>query len=85
VYLYRKTTRTFCLYLMRQNTEGNQLILKFSRLEKNGLPLSNAKFKLFIPITLPSEGKVLGTSWKPVKEGTHKPSFQGKWVYSVFV
>jgi hypothetical protein len=38
---------------MRQNTEGNQIILKVPRLENNVHPLQNADFKLYILVTLP--------------------------------
>ena len=54
VYWYRKA-ELFCLYLMRQNTEGNQIILKFPRLKNNAHLLQNAEFKLYILVTLPSE------------------------------
>lgn len=54
VYWYRKA-KLFCLCLMRQNTEGNQIILKFPRLKNNAHLLQNAEFKLYILVTLPSE------------------------------
>lgn len=40
---------------MRQNTEGNQIILKFPRLKNNAHLLQNTEFKLYILVTLPSE------------------------------
>lgn len=45
----------FCLYLMRQNTEGTYIILKFPRLQNNAHPLQNAGFKLYILVILPSK------------------------------
>lgn len=56
---------------MRQNTEGNQIILKFPRLKNSAHPLQNARFKLYFLVTLPSkraEHCTIMFSFRSVKE-----------------
>lgn len=52
----KKQLELFCLYLMRQNTEGTQINVRLPRLKNNAHPLQNAGFKLYILVTLPLKG-----------------------------
>lgn len=54
---------------MRQNTEGNQIILMFSRLENNVHPLQNAEYKCLITLSS-KKGKTLCINYRSISEMT---------------